>query len=50
MAEGARSGRPRSALDMQIAAIAQVNGCLVVTDNERHFAGIKTLNPLRGPA
>jgi predicted nucleic acid-binding protein len=47
MAEGTRAGRPRSALDMQIAAIAQVNDCLLVTDNEKHFAGIKIFNPLR---
>lgn len=47
MAEGTRAGRPRSALDMQIAAIAQVNECLLVTDNEKHFAGIKIFNPLR---
>ena len=32
---------------MQIAAIAQVNDCLLVTDNEKHFAGIKIFNPLR---
>lgn len=48
MAEGTRSGRPRSALDMQIAAIAQVNDCALVTDNEKHFAGLKVLNPIRG--
>lgn len=47
MAEGTRAGRPRSALGMQIAAIAQVNDCLLVTDNEKHFAGIKIFNPLR---
>jgi predicted nucleic acid-binding protein len=47
MAEGTRSGRPRSALDMIIAAVAEANGCILVTDNERHFAGLKTINPLR---
>lgn len=47
MAEGTRSGRPRSALDMVIASIAQVNDCVLVTDNERHFPGIKLFNPLR---
>ena len=48
MAKGKTSGRPRSSLDMIIAAIAVANACLVVTDNERDFAGIEFLNPLRG--
>ena len=48
MAEGKTIGRPRSALDTIIAAVAEANGCIVVTDNERHFAGIETVNPLRG--
>ena len=47
MVEGTAAGRPRSALDMILAAIAEANGCVVVTDNEKHFAGIRTLNPLR---
>lgn len=47
MADGTARGRPRSALDTMIAAIAEVNGCVVVTDNERDFAGIDILNPLR---
>jgi toxin FitB len=47
MAEGTRGGRPRSALDMLIASIAQVNDCILVTDNEKHFPGIKLFNPLR---
>ena len=42
-----RDGRPRSALDMIIAAIAEANDCVVVTDNERDFAGIEIVNPLR---
>ena len=37
MADGAAKGRPRSALDMIIAAVAEANGCLVVTDNEKDF-------------
>ena len=48
MAEGAAKGRPRSALDMIIAAVAETNGCLVVTDNEKDFTGLKFVNPLRG--
>jgi predicted nucleic acid-binding protein len=47
MAEGTATGRPRSALDMIIAAVAEANDCIVVTDNERHFAGVKVVNPLR---
>ena len=48
MAEGRAKGRPRSALDTIIAAVAEANGCVVVTDNEKDFTGIKTLNPMRG--
>ena len=47
MAEGTAKGRPRSALDMIIAAIADANECVVVTDNEKDFAGLKIINPLR---
>ena len=47
MAEGTAKGRPRSALDMIIAAIAEANQCVLVTDNEQHFAGLKIVNPLR---
>ncbi len=48
MAEGASKGRPRSPLDMIIAAVAEANECVVVTGNERDFAGLKPINPLRG--
>ncbi len=47
MAEGKVKGRPRSAFDTIVAAVAQVNACIVVTDNEKDFAGISILNPLR---
>ena len=47
MAEGTARGRPRSALDMIVAAVAEANACVVVTDNERDFAGIEIINPLR---
>jgi toxin FitB len=47
MADGTVKGRPRSALDMIIAAVAEANGCVIVTDNERDFAGLKFVNPLR---
>ncbi|MBE7212339.1 MAG: PIN domain-containing protein [Gluconacetobacter diazotrophicus] len=48
MADGKAAGRPRSGLDMTIAAVADANGCVVVTDNEKDFAGIAFLNPMRG--
>ncbi len=48
MADGKATGRPRSGLDMIIAAIATVNDCVVVTDNERDFVGIEMINPIRG--
>jgi len=48
MAEGKATGQPRSGLDMIVAAIAGANGCTVVTDNERDFAGLPFINPLRG--
>jgi predicted nucleic acid-binding protein len=47
MAEGTAKGRPRSALDTIIAAIAEANDCIVVADNEKDFADIDIVNPLR---
>jgi predicted nucleic acid-binding protein len=32
---------------MIIAAIAEANDCIMVTDNEKDFAGLSILNPLR---
>ncbi len=49
MAAGKTKGRPRGALDTIIAAVAQANECLVVTDNEKDFADIEIVNPLRPP-
>lgn len=45
--EGKAAGKPRSDLDMIVAAVAEVNECLLVTDNEKRFPGIPVLNPLR---
>lgn len=50
MAEGTLKGRPRSGLDMIVAAIAEANDCMVVTDNEKDFAGLRFVNPLRATA
>ena len=47
MADGKAKGRSRSALDTIIAAVAEANGCVIVTANERDFVGMEVLNPLR---
>jgi len=47
MADGTAKGRPRSPLDMIIAAVAEANDCVVVTESERDFAGLKIVDPLR---
>jgi len=47
MAQRTATGRPRSALDMIVAAIAAANDCVVVTDDEKDFAGLEFVNPLR---
>ena len=47
MAEGTIKGKPRSALDTIIAAVAKASDCVVVTDNERDFAGVEVVNPIR---
>lgn len=47
MAEATAAGHPCSALDTIIAAVAESNGCMIVTNNEEDF-GIDTINPLRG--
>lgn len=50
MADGTVTGHPRSGLDMIIASVASANNCIIVTDNERDFAGLKIINPLRNDA
>jgi predicted nucleic acid-binding protein len=50
MAEGKAAGRPKSALDMIVAAVAGANECVVVTDNEKDFAGLSVFNPMRADA
>jgi predicted nucleic acid-binding protein len=47
MAEGTAAGRPRSALDTIIAATARANDCVIVTGNEKDFAGVEVVNPMR---
>ncbi|PDT43788.1 VapC toxin family PIN domain ribonuclease [Sinorhizobium fredii] len=48
MAVGKAAGKPRSGLDMIIAAVAGANDCVVVTDNEKDFVGVEIVNPMRG--
>ncbi len=48
MADGKAAGKPRSGLDMIIAAVAGANECVLVTDNEKDFAGLQVVNPIRG--
>ena len=48
MADGTSTGRPRSTLDVIIAAVAGANDCVVVTENEKDFSDIQFINPLRG--
>ncbi len=50
IAEGKAAGHPRSALDMIVAAIAGANDCVIVTDNEKDFAGLRMVNPIRDGA
>jgi predicted nucleic acid-binding protein len=46
MAEGRAAGRPRSALDTIIAAVAEANGCVVVTANGADYWGVEHFNPM----
>ncbi len=50
MAEGTAAGRPRSALDTIIAAVAEARDGIVVTGNEKDFPGVRKINPLQSPA
>ncbi|MGP9819779.1 type II toxin-antitoxin system VapC family toxin [Salinarimonas sp. NSM] len=50
MADGVARGRPRSGLDTIIAAVAEANACVFVTENARDFPGLDILNPLRNPS
>jgi predicted nucleic acid-binding protein len=48
MADGKIAGRPRSGLDVIVAAVADANNCVVVTDNKKDFAELQFINPLHG--
>lgn len=47
MAEGKTLGRERSAVDMIIAAVSEVHGCIVVTNDKKDFWGLKVFNPMQ---
>ncbi|MBK8210448.1 MAG: type II toxin-antitoxin system VapC family toxin [Rhodospirillales bacterium] len=50
MAQATAAGRPPSALDMIIAAVAGANDCVVVTDNEKDFVSLPVFNPMHEPS
>lgn len=47
MSDGRKAGKPRSPIDMMVAAIAVANQCIIVSDNEKDFQGLPTVNPMR---
>ncbi|MGC4024394.1 MAG: type II toxin-antitoxin system VapC family toxin [Mesorhizobium sp.] len=47
IAERKSTDRRGSALDTIIASVAEANGCVVVTDQEKNFAHVEVINPLR---
>ena len=50
MVDGKKIGKPRSQLDMIIAATAEANHCVIATANEKDFAGLKFVNPFKTPS
>lgn len=47
LAERGKAGQPCAPVDMMYAAIAEVNNCVLVTENEERFSGLQCFNPLR---
>jgi predicted nucleic acid-binding protein len=45
---GPAASRLRAAVGRSIAAVAEAHRCTVVTDNEKDFADLAVINPLRG--
>jgi toxin FitB len=48
VSEREQAGLPCAPVDMIYAAIAEANGCVLVTENEERFAGISVINPIKG--
>ena len=46
LSDGTAIGKSRNAIDMITAATAIANNCVIVTDNEKDFQGLKILNPM----
>ena len=47
MAEGKTLGRKRCPVDMIIAAVSEVYGCIVVTNDKKDFWGLEVFNPMQ---
>jgi hypothetical protein len=47
VSEREQASLPCAPVDMIYAAIAEANDCVLVTDNEERFAGIKVFNPMK---
>jgi hypothetical protein len=47
MSEREKAGLPCTPIDMIYAAIAEANGCILVTDDESRFTGLNVINPMR---
>ncbi len=47
VAEREHAGLPCAPVEMIYAAIAEANGCTLVTDNEDRFTGLNVLNPMK---
>jgi predicted nucleic acid-binding protein len=47
MSERGVAGLPCAPIDMIYAAIAEANGCILVTDDEDRFTGLNVLNPTK---
>jgi predicted nucleic acid-binding protein len=47
MSERGAAGLPCAPIDMIYAAIAEANGCILVTDDEERFTGLNAFNPTK---
>jgi toxin FitB len=47
VSEREKAGLPCAPIDMIYAAIAEANGCTLVTDNEERFAGLNIIHPMK---
>jgi toxin FitB len=47
VSEREAAGLPCAPVDMIYAAIAEANGCILVTDDEDRFTGLNVINPMK---